>query len=154
MRLFLLLLRGSLVVTIPLILVFGLWQRPQAPTSDSIRTPGTLTSSSEPPRLRHDLAWYSPLWTRNLKESPIPEIGATASTTPEPPRNLPVLLATLVEPQGCFAHFASANGVPRLRGLQESIDNYVVKDIQPGRVQLQVGDATVWVELPRPKGGS
>ena len=148
------LLRAMLVAAIPLWLMICLFRSPSiSRTNDLSALVSPSASGVSSPSSEHDLAWYSPLWTRNLKEPPLPKDVPQPAVTPEPPKNLPVLLATLVETQGRYAHFASPSGPPRLRGVDEVIDDYRVLEIEPGRVKLQRSNQLVWVEIPKSMNG-
>lgn len=145
-------LRVALIAAIPLWIVVSL-MRPHSVVVPHDSPTKTDNESMVSSKSEHELAWYSPLWTRNLKEPPIPKEIPQSAPTPEPPRNLPVLLATLVESEGRYAHFASPSGNPRLRSVDELIDDYRVLAIEPGRVQLQRSNKLVWVEIPKTASG-
>ncbi len=142
------LLRGLLVGGITF-LVLGFWASfPTPPTFPETSSPGhdRLELKSPPPAL----AWYAPIWERDLKQPLVPPPPDQAP--PPETTDAPVLLATLVDAQGRFAHFAGPGGRPELRGLDEGIGGFVVRSIEPGRVQLAQGDRLVWVELPKSEG--
>jgi hypothetical protein len=100
----------------------------------------------------HDLAWYAPLWQRDLKQPPIPRAVEEQPAAREPdPGPLPALVATLIEPNARFAHLRDQSGKAQLKGLGDAIDRFRIKAIEPGRVQLQDGDRLVWVQIPKRK---
>jgi hypothetical protein len=99
----------------------------------------------------HALAWYAPLWERDLRQPPIPPVADPRKEPPVESIPLPILLATLVEPQGRYAHFQGRSGKPEMKGLHETIDRFRIQAIEPGRVQLQDQDALVWVAIPNSK---
>ncbi len=104
-----------------------------------------------PGRMREALAWYAPLWERDLKQLPVPSAGEQPDPAPDSSDSLPTLLATFVEPGGCYAHFIRKNGRVEFKGLNETIGAFQVMAIEPGRVELRDGDRSVWVEIPRPE---
>ena len=141
-------LRVFLIAAIPLTAVSFLLHRPPPPNlTVEIEAPKVESASSV--AVSHDLAWYAPLWERDLKQPAISKQGPAPAPTVEGP--VPTLLATLVEPDGRFAHLVGRSGNPQMKTIDESIDQFRVRAIEPGRVQLQTGERQVWVEIPKSK---
>lgn len=144
-------LRVLLLGAIPATLAWFWLTWPQSPTpAMDVPTPIVSETVAE---VAHDLAWYAPLWERDLKQPPIPPV-VQRPTTPSTPVQLPVLLATLVEPHGRYAHFQGRTGAAEMKGLDETIDRFKVRAIEPGRVQLEGDSGLVWVQIPKAKEGS
>ena len=99
---------------------------------------------------KHALAWYAPLWERDLKQPPIPP--APASVTPAAPRAAPSVLATFVSREQPYAHLIGQAGKAELLTLDDVLDGFRLVAIEPGRVQLESGRERVWIEMPKPKG--
>ena len=98
------------------------------------------------------LGWYAPIWQRDLRQPPIPPPVETEPQTPQAPRRpLPRLLGTFVESDARWAHFATRDGRTRVCKVNESIEDFRVAAIEPGRAQLTHGGSMHWVEVPRPK---
>lgn len=96
-----------------------------------------------------DLAWYAPIWERDLKQIPIPQPEPQVIESRPNPGPLPSLLATLVQPSGSYAHFAGPDGRAELKGLNEGVGACVLRRIEPFRVELTCGERSVWIELPK-----
>jgi hypothetical protein len=143
------LLRVALLIAFPVSVawLWATWPKPPVLVSEAAATP--VAEAAMP--AAHALAWYAPLWERDLKQSPIPPVLEPQKATPVESVPLPILLATLVEPHGRYAHFQSRSGKPEMKGLHETIDRFRIQAIEPGRVQLQDHDALVWVAIPKTK---
>ncbi len=142
-------LRALLVAAVPVSVGFLWVTAPKACTEagDTVETTPTVANA----QTSHELAWYAPLWQRDLKQPPVPPVVTVKTKKPEPPKGpVPTLEATLVDSQGRFAHLRDRSGRLRLRGIGDSIDRFVVRAIEPGRVQLEREDRLVWVDLPHP----
>lgn len=140
---------AMLVACIPVSLVaIALWP-PEAPTLD-LELPAPTTSQQPAPVVR-ELAWYAPLWERDLAQPPIPP-SAPPPTPPPPEGPKPALIATFVEANRGYAHLIGLDGQPRLLGLNDSIDGFLLAHVEPGRARLTRGDQEVWVEMPKPRG--
>ncbi len=144
------LLRGLLLIALP-IMVAGIWLTvPQPPDLSAPILEGAHRETPE--QTARDLAWYAPLWERDLKQPPIPPPVSEPQERSVDTGPLPTLLATLIEPEGRYAHFAGPSGRARLKSVDETIDRFRVRAIEPGRVQLEDNGQIIWVEIPRPKG--
>ena len=143
-------LRLILVIALPASLVV-LWPRPLKPpalaTAASPVVGQTETDAGQP-----DLDWYAPLWQRDLKQPPIPQNPTEPSPDPATAAGpVPTLVATFVETQGRYAHLRDQSGRLRMKAIDEVIGRYRVAAIEPGKVQLQSGATSVWIEMPRNK---
>ncbi len=140
-------LRAGLVLALPITvaMLWGSFPKRADLTTDT--TPFASQPNTEP--AARDLAWYAPLWQRDLKQPPIPPAPRRVSKPSKERDPLPVLLATLVQNDSCFAHFRNRRGEAQLRAVSELIDTYEVLAIEAGRVQLRRGEDLVWVELPK-----
>lgn len=99
------------------------------------------------------LAWYEPLWTRDLRQPPIPPIEKpkpVATPKPVPMPTLPRLMGTFVEGETAWAHLLSPQVGVRVLQLNERIEDFEISAIEPGRVQLTWRDQTRWIEIKRP----
>lgn len=143
-------IRLVLVVALPISLVLVMAGK-VADVPSPAPTRISAGSTFSPPKTDHELAWYAPLWKRDLKQPPIPRkvVESTKEAVPSGP--LPTLLATFVEPSARYAHLIGHDGKAEMKKINDSIDRFVVLAIEPGRVQLQSGDGVVWVEMPEPK---
>lgn len=141
----------ALLAAIPVLSVWFWWTWPKPPSPSSQVVEESIPLATPP--TTHELAWYAPLWERDLKQPPIPP-AAPPQAAPSAPIQLPVLLATLVEPQGRYAHFQGRSGAAEMKGLNETIDRFKVRAIEPGRVQLESDAGLVWVQIPKSGGGS
>lgn len=144
-------LQMGLLAAIPVLPVWFWWTWPQPPSASALIVEIVATASPLP--ATHELAWYAPLWERDLKQPPIPPV-APPPVAPSAPIQLPILLATLVESQGRYAHFQGRSGLAEMKGLNETIDRFKVRAIEPGRVQLEGDSGLVWVQIPKAAGGS
>ncbi len=104
-----------------------------------------------PPEVQTELAWYAPLWERDLAQPMVDPPFQQPAQQPQPTSPLPHLVATLVDAEFRYAHLADRQGAVRLLEQDETIDGYRVTAIETDRVQLQRGDALVWVEVPKEK---
>ena len=145
-------LRGALVLALPASIGLLWITIPQAPDLSFEKGEQQMTDPPKHPGA-HDLAWYAPLWERDLKQPPIPP----AVTEPPVERQedsgpVPTLLATLVEPDARYAHLRDPAGRVRLKQIDEAIGRFRVAAIEPGRVKLDDGRREVWIEVPKRKG--
>lgn len=143
--------RALLVLALPATALALVWTAPAAP---DLTAPETQTSVEEAEEDQaHALAWYAPLWERELKQPPIPPVvSAEPEDTPVPSGPVPRLLATLVEPAGSYAHLIGRKGAVELKAVGDLVDGFRVTAIEPGRVQLDDGKRTIWIEVLRRKG--
>lgn len=141
--------RTVLVLAVP-VSVSLLWaSAPSPPVLLDNEVDATPVDTSQETEI-HDLSWYAPLWQRDLKQPPIPAVVAELRAKPRPkPGPMPTLVATLVEPQARYAHFVDRSGKVELKGIDEFINEFRVRAIEPGRVQLQEGERVVWIEIPK-----
>ncbi len=140
-------LRAGLVLALPLTIAVLWGSFPQR--ADLTTDPTPLASQPKAEPSARDLAWYAPLWQRDLKQPPIPPAPRRVAAPSKQRESLPVLLATLIQDDSCFAHFRNRRGEAQLRAVSELIDTYEVLAIEAGRVQLRRGDDSLWVELPK-----
>lgn len=96
----------------------------------------------------HDLAWYAPLWQRDLRQ-PLYD-DPTPVTEPAPPAPLPELLGTFAEADQTFGHFKTAEGKTFIRSAPGMVGEYKVLIVEAGRARLKNGESTYWVETPKP----
>lgn len=143
--------RVLLLLAIPVLAVLVWMRMPQAPVLADTQADTSHVDTSQGP-VAHELAWYAPLWQRDLKQPPIPRKAAKPTERPRESGPLPRLLATLVEPHARYAHLVDRSGKMQLKGIDEVIHQYRVRAIEPGRVQLQDGERLVWVEIQKRKG--
>ncbi|MCC7291865.1 MAG: hypothetical protein IT449_07380 [Phycisphaerales bacterium] len=99
----------------------------------------------------HDLAWYAPLWERDLKQPPVPVVEE-AKPAPARARSAPSVLATFVHSDASYAHLIGQAGKAELLVVDDSLDGYRLVAIEPGRVQLERGHERFWIEMPKPRG--
>ena len=140
--------RVLLVLALPTTAAALAWTTPTAP---DLAAPEVQSSVEEVEENReHALAWYAPLWERDLKQPPIPPAAPTEpEAAPASSGPVPRLLATLVEPAGSCAHLIGRQGAVELKAVGDLIDGFRVTAIEPGRVQLDDGKRTIWIEVPR-----
>lgn len=140
---------AMLIACIPVpVVAIALWP-PLEPTLD-LELSAPAASQQSAPVVR-ELAWYAPLWERDLAQPPIP-LPAPAPTPPPPEGPKPALIATFVEANRGYAHLIGRDGQPRLLGLNDQIDGFLLAEVEPGRALLTRGDQEVWVEMPKPRG--
>lgn len=140
--------RALLVLALPATALALAWAAPPAPdlTAPEVEKPVEEARENAP----RDLAWYAPLWERDLKQPPIPPATPAEPEEPATPSGpIPQLLATLVEPAGNYAHLVGRQGTVELKAVGDHIDGFRITAIEPGRVQLEDGERTVWIEVPR-----
>ncbi len=142
-------LRVGFVVMIPLI-SYQMWSSSPPPPQRTTPSITQMAAEYTSPK-KHELAWYAPLWQRDLKQPPIPSV-AKQLIKREESGPTPTLIATLVEPKGRFAHLRGKTGRLQLKGIDEYVDDFQVRAIEPGRVQLQNGHGVFWVTIPKSKG--
>lgn len=94
------------------------------------------------------LAWFAPIWQRDLHQDLFPQKPQPVPVQAKPASPPPVLLATMVEPHHRLAHFAGRDGRLQLLGIDDVVADYRIVAIEPGRVQLISGAASLWVEVP------
>jgi hypothetical protein len=143
-------LQGVLLLLLLAIPLTGLhfWRaQPPAPDLNSERAPDAAQTNAT--KTTRPLTWYAPLWERDLKQPPIPPQVALSAPETKPTRPTPTLIATFVERGIAFAHLRRADGKVELKGVSETIDGFLVAAIEPGRVLLENGESTIWVELPK-----
>lgn len=140
-------LRALLGAAVPLTAVLWWWTTPTSPPLPS-DDPQTTVSEPGPPPAARDLAWYAPLWERDLRQPPIPPAPLAAPPGAAPAQTMPRLVATFVEGGVRFAHFTDGNGRAQLKAIDESVGRFRVAAIEPGRVQLADGADAVWLEVP------
>lgn len=140
--------RALLVLALPTTAAALIWTAPTAPDLDNPEVQTSVQEAEE--NQEHTLSWYAPLWQRDLKQPPI---QPATSTEPEgasaPSGPVPKLLATLVEPAGSYAHLIGRQGAVELKAVGDLIDGFRIAAIEPGRVQLDDGKRTIWIEVPR-----
>jgi hypothetical protein len=147
LRAALLLGRALLVAALPATAVAMVVTYPRPPATDARPVPQAAAAANDEPN--RELPWYAPLWQRDLKQPPIPPVVQQAEPpAPRPTGPTPVLIATFVEDGRQYAQLAGPGGTTHMLGVGEEIDGLRVSRIEPGRVQLQEGDRTVWIELP------
>lgn len=98
------------------------------------------------------LEWYQPLWTRDLRQPPIERVAsATPAPTPapKPPPRLPCLQGTFVEGNRAWAHLITPDGSRCVLKMSESLEGYVLVAVEPRRAELQYGNRSYWIEMPR-----
>lgn len=120
----------------------------QPPVDRSL--PDRPVARTTSPVEKHDLAWYAPLWQRDLRQPPIPPVQDGAPK-PAPSRPMPSVLATFVDHDRPLAHLIGQAGKPELLSLNDTLDGFTLVAIEPGRVQLESGSERRWVEMPKPK---
>lgn len=132
---------------------YVVWRLSQAPPLTVDASVPTDASTGEPTSVpeQHDLAWYAPLWERDLKQPPFPPMEE-AKPAPTPTRPTPSVLATFVQREESYAHLIGQAGKAHLLAVDDSLDGYRLVAIEPGRVQLELGGDRFWVEMPQPKG--
>lgn len=144
--------RAVLLLALPGSIALLWMTTPRPPVLANVNADAPSEDAPQPKTTR-DLAWYAPLWERDLKQPPVPSVVAD----PEPesrrePGPVPTLLATLVESQARYAHLIGRSGKVQLKGIDETIDQFRVQAIEPGRVQLQDGSGVLWIEIPKREG--
>ncbi len=147
MRLVRWLLAGGAVVLI--VLIF----RPAA-TSDVASTmpPTAEQVPAVPDEPLRELAWFAPLWHRDLQQELFPPSqAAQESEPPPPPKPLPVLLGTFIEADRQFAHLRNNAGRIQVLTVGDDVDGYAISAIERGSVMLLRGAATYRLELQQPK---
>ena len=100
------------------------------------------------------LSSYSPLWNRNLRQSPLPPTIAETTTKQNQlqlQQLLPVLMGTFVEGTGGWAHLASPRNRLIVAKQNDVVDGYELVSIEPGKVQLQYGTDSFWLEIKQPE---
>lgn len=142
-------LRAVLLTACPAVLLACWIWRPPRP---ELGTPPPPAQQAEPAApAAPELAWYTPLWERDLKQPPVPPQAPPAAAMPE--SGLPTLLATCVSPQAHLVHFIDSGGKIRMRSAGQRIEGYVILTIEAGRVELQRGEQRVWLDVPRRREG-
>ncbi|NUQ11347.1 MAG: hypothetical protein HUU26_03325 [Gemmatimonadaceae bacterium] len=131
--------------------VFWRLTRVQPITADTTPPAHAAATAPLPNVQKRDLAWYAPLWERDLKQPPIPP-AEDAKPAPTPVRPAPSVLATFVQREESYAHLVGQAGEAELLAVDDSLDGYRLVAIEPGRVQLELGGDRFWVEMPKPKG--
>lgn len=116
----------------------------------SLPSNATVNTATHTPEKR-DLAWYAPLWERDLKQPPVPP-AEDVKPAPAPARSAPSVLATFVQREQSYAHLVGHAGKAEMLTVDDALDDYRVVAIEPGRVQLERGGQRFWVEMPKPKG--
>ena len=110
--------------------------------------PSPVTSAAPHQRTEpRDLAWYAPLWERDWQARLTPEPIAPPPTPP--PKQVPALCATFVEPKTAYAHLRGQDGILRLHGVGETVDDFRLAAIEQGRVRLEHGDQSYWIAVPK-----
>ncbi len=141
------LLRGMLLLGILLIGWLSWTSWPQPPVLDA----PMIERSTEPigAQETHALAWYAPLWERDLKQPPIPPLEPKKEPNPaESAGPVPTLLATCVNSGESYAHLVDRRGRVVFKTVDESVDHFRLVEIEPGRVRLVDGARDVWLEMP------
>ncbi len=116
----------------------------------SLPSKATVNTPTPSPQKR-ELAWYAPLWERDLKQPPVPP-AEDVKPAPTPTRSAPSVLATFVQNEQSYAHLVGQAGKAEMLTVDDALDGYRLVAIEPGRVQLERGGQRFWVEMPRPKG--
>ena len=112
----------------------------------------TPTSQPVPLADAHPLAWYAPIWQRDLRQSPVDP--APKATPPKPkrkPKPEPVrvtLLGTIVERDQRYGVFRNEQGHIVVKRLQEEIDQFTIVRIDRGRAELVRGLRIVRITVP------
>lgn len=138
--------RAILFSSIFLAAILLWWNRPQPPVIESAAVAQTAQAMPQP--VSHALEWYSPLWTRDLKQELRGE-GTDEPLAVVPDIAAPRLISTCIAPEGSFAHLLDHTGEMRLKSVDEQIDGYQVVAIEQGRVQLKKHRQALWIELPK-----
>jgi hypothetical protein len=129
------------------------WERPSSAAAERRASGSTETvePQSDPVDGLPPLSEYSPIWQRDLRQSPLPPEARTAKDTapPKPPVPLPRLLGTFSEQADAWAHLVGHKGRSRILRTGDRITGYTLVTIEPGRVQLQNGSREYWVEVPK-----
>lgn len=98
------------------------------------------------------LAWYAPIWTRDLRQPPIEPkpsgIAVAPQPAPPPPPPKIKLLGTVVEPGDCYGLFADEAGRLTLKRLDEHVGEYRVRQVERGKAQIEGPAGQVWLTMP------
>lgn len=112
----------------------------------------TPTSQPVPLADAHPLAWYAPIWQRDLRQPPVdPAPKAAPRKRKRMPKPEPVrvtLLGTIVERDQRFGVFRNEQGVIVVKRLQDEIDQFTIARIDRGRAELVRGSRTVRITVP------
>lgn len=140
-------IRIGLVLALPAVAITFVVSAPQTETQLSAGTNSTpITIPTETGR---ELAWYAPLWERDLRQPPIPPAPVPEPTPVIIPSEAPRLVATFVDEQKRFAHLMDRDGKLLFKEINDEVAGYRVASIEPGRVELAAGTRTVWIEVPK-----
>jgi hypothetical protein len=140
-------MRLGLVVALPVVALGFLVSAPDAEPEQLAKTPHATAAA--PIETRRELAWYAPLWERDLRQPPIPPAPAPEPTQPVTPSEAPRLVATFVDERSRFAHLMDRDGKLLFKEINDEIGGYRVAAIEPGRVELATGTRTLWIEVPK-----
>ena len=98
----------------------------------------------------HPLAWYAPLWQRDLRQPPVPPAARkpTRRRTPKPEPLRLTLLGTVIELDARYAVFRNGQGRMVVKRIRERIDEFTIARIDRGLAELTRGPRTVIVKVP------
>ena len=119
----------------------------------SIR-PVDSTPTSQPVPLvdAHPLAWYAPIWQRDLRQPPVDPAPKAAPPKRKPkPKPEPVrvtLLGTIVERDQRYGVFRNEQGHIVVKRLRDEIDRFTIARIDRGRAELVRGSRIVRITVP------
>ena len=101
------------------------WPRPAA-LEEAV---ADVQNPAAPPEVQMELAWYAPLWERDLAQPMVDPPLQQPTQQPQPTSPLPHLVATLVDAEFRYAHLADRKGALRLLECDETTDGYGVTAI-------------------------
>lgn len=142
-------IRIGLVLAVPAVAVTFVVNTPQVEKQlpVPINSPAALNTTEA----GRELAWYAPLWERDLRQPPIPPAPVPEPTAPVVPSEAPRLVATFVDERQRFAHLIDRDGKLLFKEINDEVAGYRVAAIEPGRVELEAGTRTMWIEVPKRK---
>ena len=144
----LLLARAALIIALP-VLAIRLWPTVPDPSLGAPSDAPAIAPSTGHVQTNHDLAWYAPLWERDLKQPPIPPTTAPSAQPEVADGPVPTLLATCVEQNARYAHLRFTDGRVRMTRVGDSVGRFRIAAIEQGRVRLIDGESGLWIEIPR-----